>query len=249
MENAPVIRIMAHRVQPEYEEKYHNWSFEAYFPLFITIPGVEEIDYYNIVKENPQYNKTCIINHYENRSGQLKPRRDQRFLDIQKDQETTFGSRSDTVWFAAFQQIINFKKDSTTVTGNAIFEAENAPVIHLEGYAFSNPEQERYDSWFNKWGQEVFIPLIMRLPGLKEYTRYQLIEVESTGLSDFYRTKRSVEYPPYLSILTFENIKAFENYEKSLELAAFKSSLYTPFPLGLNYQWYVQYRLMRSWRK
>jgi hypothetical protein len=249
MESAPTIRINARRVQPEYEEKFFNWSLEAYYPLLITIPEIEEVDFYHIVKENPQYVKTFSINHYKNRSDQMKFRRDQRFRDVQKDLEATFGNRSEEVWFVAYEQIASFKNGSTTIAGKRIFEVENAPIMHLEGYAFSVPEQERFDTWFNKWGQEVFIPLIMRLPGLKEYIRYKLIDVEFTGLSDIYRTKRPVEYPPYLSIITFENIKAFENYEQSLELGAFKSALQAPFPLGLNYQWYVQYRLMRSWRK
>jgi hypothetical protein len=249
MENAPIIRITARRIQPEYEERFLNWSLGAYHPLLITVPGFEQIDDYRIVKENPQYTKTLTLFHYRNRAEQLKPRGDQRFLDVQKDTEITWASRSELIWMSSYQEISIFKENSVTAEKKALSKDENAPVIHLEGYAFSNPEQERYDTWFNKWGREVFIPLIMRLPGLKEYTRYKLIDVDSTGLSNFNRTKHPVEYPPRLSILTFENIKAFENYENSLELAAFKSALQAPFPLGLNYQWYVQYQLVKSWRK
>jgi hypothetical protein len=88
----------------------------------------------------------------------------------------------------------------------------------------------------------------MRLPGLREYTRYKLIDVDPKGLT-FQTTKRPIEYPPRFSILTFDNVKAFENYERSLELAAFNRAIEVLFPFGLNYQCYVQYRLIRSWRK
>jgi hypothetical protein len=41
----------------------------------------------------------------------------------------------------------------------------------------------------------------------------------------------------------------YEQHEVSLELAAFREAMKNPFPGGLNFQWYVQYRLMRSWEK
>jgi hypothetical protein len=249
MEDAPTIRIISRRLQPEYDEKYHQWLLGAYYPLLINVPGFEQIAHYRIVKENPQYNRQLGIFHYKNREDQLKPRSDQRLIDVQKDAETTFGGRYELLWFVAYQQIANYKRDTPKTATNEMPEVEDSPVIHLEGYYFSNPEQERYDTWFSKWGQEVFIPLMIRLPGLKEYIRYKLIDPGLTGLLDFNHSKRPIEYPTCLSIITFENIKAFENYESSLELAAFKSAVQAPFPLGLNYQWYVQYQLVKSWRK
>jgi hypothetical protein len=78
----------------------------------------------------------------------------------------------------------------------------------------------------------------MKLTDLREYTQYRLIEDAWKGVDDVYRTKRSVEYPSHLSILTFDNIKAFENYEKSLELAAFRYALNLTFPGALDYKCY-----------
>jgi hypothetical protein len=88
MENAPVIRIVARRYQPEYEERGFKWFLEAYAPLFITVPGYEEIEHYHIFRENPQYNKNLTIYHFENWSEQLKTRSDRRVIDIQKDTAT-----------------------------------------------------------------------------------------------------------------------------------------------------------------
>ena len=249
MENAPVIRIVARRFQPEYEERQLKWFLEAYAPLFITVPGYEEIEHYHIFKENPQYNKNLTIYHFENWSQQLKTRSDQRVKDISKDVETTWASRSETVWYVHYAQIASFKKDLTNPGGNSVPESKNSRIIHLEGYTFPNPEQETFDTWFNKLGKELFIPLLMKSTDLREYAQYRLIEDTWKGVGDVYRTKRPVEYPTYLSILTFDNINSFENYEKSLELAAFRYALNLTFPGVLDYKWYVQYQLIKSFRK
>jgi len=248
MENAPTIRIRTIRFKHEYEERYRNWLLEAYFPLLITIPGIEELDYYQTVKKNPIYAKNLSIFHYANQRTAVEIRSDQRWKDITKDAET-WGGRIETVWMPAYQQITIIKKDLTNQIRNPISEADKSMIIHMEGYAFSNPEQEIYDAWIDKSGQEAFIPLMMRLPGLREFTLYKLIDVDPTGLTDVFRTKRPVEYPSRLSILTFDNLKAFDNYENSLELAAYNRAIEAPFPFGLNYQWYVQYQLVRSYKK
>ena len=47
----------------------------------------------------------------------------------------------------------------------------------------------------------------------------------------------------------FGDIKSFETYAKSAALVAFNKALRTVFPYGLNYKWYVEYQLVKSWRK
>jgi hypothetical protein len=153
------------------------------------------------------------------------------------------------VWWVAYQLIRNFRNEETNSRESAVLNVESAPIMHIEGYALSQGDEERYETWFKKWGYELYIPWLMKLPGLKEYSWYRLINVESTGLPDFYKTKRAVEYPQYLSILHFENVSAYENYEKSIELAGFREAMKLPFPEGLDFKWYVQYQLTHSWRK
>jgi hypothetical protein len=60
---------------------------------------------------------------------------------------------------------------------------------------------------------------------------------------------REQEYPRYLSVIYFENMPDIDNYEKSTELAALQKSLRGVFPRGLNYKWYVQYQLTKSFKK
>jgi hypothetical protein len=44
---------------------------------------------------------------------------------------------------------------------------ENAPVMLLQGFRLSTEEQEKYSRWLSENGY-VFIPLFLRLPGLKD---------------------------------------------------------------------------------
>jgi hypothetical protein len=60
---------------------------------------------------------------------------------------------------------------------------------------------------------------------------------------------REWEYPDYISIIYFDDLAAFENYQSSPELIAFKKAICNIFPNGLNYRLYVQYQLVKSWRK
>jgi hypothetical protein len=250
MDNISVIRIQGIKIQREVEERVLKWRLEVYFPLLITIPGYEEIHWYQRIKGGPEYPKNLAIFHYTNRRSPVEVRSDQKWKDIQKDAETTWGSsRFENTWFPAYEQISSFNKDLTNQSRSLVTETEKPLIIHLEGYAFSNLEQEKYDTWFDKSGEEAFIPLLMRLLGLIEYNRYKLIDVDPTGLTTIQIEKHPIEYPPRLSILTFDNFRSFENYENSVEHTAFERAVEAPFPLGLNYQWYVQYQLMQSWRK
>jgi hypothetical protein len=103
-------------------------------------------------------------------------------------------------------------------------------------------QQEKYNKWFNEYGR-VFVLLFMKTCGLKgyDYLKYSGFTSQTQA--------RETDYPPYLSLFYFEDQKAFEHFEESHELVRFQSALRNIFPLGLNYKWYVQYQLVKSWRK
>jgi hypothetical protein len=52
-------------------------------------------------------------------------------------------------------------------------------------------------------------------------------------------------YPQDLSIIYFENLKAYEKFESSREYTGFRKALAAEFPGGLTYRWNVAYRVMR----
>lgn len=249
MENRPTISISAIKVKPEYEERHRKWRTEVYHPLLITVPGVTGIDSYQIVKQNPQYQNYLQINAYANRSEMVGSRNNQKYEDVVKDFVTTWASRSDLIWRAAYEPIKTFRSGLEKSEETVSLRIEDAPIMHMEGYSFSPNDRQKYEAWFTKWGYELYVPLLMKLPGLKQYSWYRSIDVESTGLPDYYKPKRPVEYPPYLSILHFENLEAYEHYEKSIELAGFRDHMNLSFPEGLDFKWYVQYQLIKSFRK
>ena len=248
MENAPVITISANRVQPEYSERFYQWVYEAYYPLRMKTTWLKGIEAYRIVKESPEYNLSMSIYQFESLNDLENAYNSPDWIATSKDRDTSYQrtARGERFWQAAYQLMKSFANEQTASPTNKGKGTDDSQIIHLEGYRLAPDEEERFDTWFTKWGYEVYIPLLMKLPGLKQYVRYKYAHV---NIPDTDKTKRYVEYPPYLSILTFENIKAFENYEKSLELAAYRSCIAAYFPKGLDFRWYVQYQLMRNWRK
>ena len=248
MESRPTIRIQALRTQPEYRERLRNWALEVYYPLIITIPEYQGIDYFQTVKENPQYERTYTVFYYANRTDMIKARSNPKAIDISKDVATWVG-RSEVIWFAAYELVRNFRNEETGSGGTFIPKVENVSLIQLEGYSLSPNDEEKFITWFAKWSFELYIPWLMKLPGLKEYSFYRLIDIGLNGIPDFYKPKRPIEYPRYLSILYFDKIESCENYENSIELAGFREAMKVPFPMGLDFKWYVKYQLLKSWRK
>jgi len=82
----------------------------------------------------------------------------------------------------------------------------------------------------------------MKQAGLKGYDYYKYV-----GVSVFHNIFEK-EYPTYFLAIYFENVKDFENFEKSNELAVCRKTLLDVFPMGFKYEWYVQYQLVKSLR-
>lgn len=115
--------------------------------------------------------------------------------------------------------------------------------MHIEAYRFSAGDAAKYEKWFAEYAFNIFIPLFMKLPGIKGYDHYK-----DTGIR-IAQAFREKDYPAYMSIAYLDNLEAFRNYEKSPELANFRKNLKNVFPDGKGYQWWVQYQLIKNWRK
>ncbi len=112
---------------------------------------------------------------------------------------------------------------------------EEKPVIHIAARSFKPEEEEKHNNYFEKWFYEAYVPRLGEVTGLKGADRYRIV-------------KESPRYPKYIQILQFDNLKAYEEYERSPDLAAMRTSFDANFP-GSDYRWFVQYQLARSWRK
>ncbi len=248
MENRPAISFSGYRPAPGVDSdvysRFQNWMTEVYTPLHMTIPGVTGIDQYVIVKENPEYPSVLHMRHFENikiyEDSFTNPER----IAVANELTAWIKRRVMVyVWACRFELIRSLRNERAREQGKEDTKIENAPILHIEGYQFRKEDQEKYANWLNDYALSSFVPLIMRLPGIKGYDCYKNIAIK--GLVE----AREWEYPDFISALYFEDMATFDNYSKSPELLAFQKAILNIFPNGLNLKWYVQYQLVKNWRK
>ena len=247
MEKSPVIDMIfvnfAPGVEDEIVQRYHKWIVEVYNPMMMKISGVTGSDRYTIIHKSPEYPSFGTVRHYENVIAY------ENYLKIPERKAVSEDLNSwvrrgvrEGVWSVAYELANSFRAGTASPAGRKDTRIENAPFMHLEACRMTPEEQEKYNKWFNEYGR-VFIPLFMKTGGLKGYDYLKKSSFSPAAQA------RETEYPSYLSILYFEDQKAFEHFEESPEQVSFQSALRNIFPLGVNYKWYVQYQLTQSWRK
>ncbi len=110
---------------------------------------------------------------------------------------------------------------------------EVKPIIHVIATECRPEDEEK----FNKWYDEIHIPLLLKFKGITEATRYRLIN-------------ETEEYPKYLAIYKLESQSAFEAYETSPELVAALAELKETWKEGgFESKWRVQYEVMKTWKR
>jgi heme-degrading monooxygenase HmoA len=246
VENNPAIFVTSASPVPGADavvwERHLRWANEVYMPLQMKIPECTGYDAYRVIREHPDYGIRLSLNHYHSL-------RDYKTAQEAAEQKAIIGEIEswrergirDQFWSAAFALLKSYRNRPVFNIDNRDTRIENAPIIHLEAYRLSAAELEQYLKWFNDFAGPVFMPLIMKLPGLAGYDWYK-----DTGL----RTRQGEwEYPEFFSLIYFENFEAFDNYTKSPELAGFQKALRSLIPRRLGYVWYIQYELTHSLRK
>jgi hypothetical protein len=249
MENRPVISISADGPAPgadsEVYKRFQKWGLEVYAPLNLKIPEVLGQDDYEIMRENREYPLRIHLPHYKNIKDWSAYYPSSIGTDISKELKSWHERGiSETIWSAAYALIKSFRSNSSSPSWQETTMIDKAPIMYLEAYRTSPEDQEKYYKWFNENVCNILMPLLLKMPGLMGYDWYQ-----DTGLRRVTQDIRESRYPKYLSIIYFENFKAYEDYEKSPELVAVQKSMRSVFTSGLNLKWYVQYQLVKSWRK
>ena len=93
------------------------------------------------------------------------------------------------------------------------------------------------DAKFNKWYNEVHIPLLFKYKGMKRVSRYQVMG----------ETK---DVPQYLAFYEFESKEALENLPKSPEFAvALEEMQDTWKDGGLDIKWMASYEPIKTWER
>jgi heme-degrading monooxygenase HmoA len=196
------------------------------------------------IPNRPEYPLFGGILHYENNEIRESYRKTPE-SQAMRGEITAWTKRGivDYIWRISYELIKSIRSGaiSSFKEGTII---DNAPIMHIEAYLLSPEEEEKYAKWLNEYGFNIFLPLFLKVPGLKGYDCFKCLN-DTKGSGEARETK----YPPFLSIVYFENQEAFENYTKSAELVVFQKGLRNVFPRGPVYKWYVQYKLNQSLRK
>ena len=96
------------------------------------------------------------------------------------------------------------------------------------------PEHEQE---FNKWYDEVHIPMLFKFKGMTSVVRYKL----SSGPADF---------PKYLAVYEFEDQKAFDDFSKGPEMAAARAEMNETWKgRAFEIKWRAQYEPLKTWKK
>ena len=88
---------------------------------------------------------------------------------------------------------------------------------------------------FNKWYDEIHVPMLLKIKGLTEVTRYKV--VTATG-----------EYPKYMATYKFESPSAYEAFETGPELIAAREEIAETWKENkFEIKWRVAYEPMKTW--
>jgi antibiotic biosynthesis monooxygenase (ABM) superfamily enzyme len=97
--------------------------------------------------------------------------------------------------------------------------------------------QPEVEEKFNKWYNEIHIPLLFKYQGMKKVTRYKILN--QTG-----------DFPTYLAIYEFESVPGYQGYANSKELADGRAEMNETWKEGgWDIKWRVQYEEMKTWEK
>ena len=100
------------------------------------------------------------------------------------------------------------------------------------------------DEKFNRWFDEVHVPLLLKFRKLKSVSRYRLAELRGEGVS---RYKPAEGWPQYLTIYEFEDLQAVEEYLTSAELEAARQEMQQTWKEGeVEVKWRAHYERINT---
>jgi hypothetical protein len=250
LDNTHIIGISAFDFQSiEDREKYIKWRGGAYTPMIMAKTAYAGIEHYQVVTENRDYPFTFTLTYFQNLEDRLNSLRTPEYIAYQKDMRTTYSGKYQYRWSTLYQLVKRVSAGGIAFDKDRDYSPEKAPVILLYGVSFPPDDWERYHQWFNDWGNSIYVPVLLKVPGVIEFSRFWLFSTSGGRSTPKPGDTLNTDYPQDLAIIYFENLKAYENFAPSREFAAFNKNLAAEFHNGLNYKWNAVYRLMGRWTK
>jgi len=110
---------------------------------------------------------------------------------------------------------------------------ETKPIINI----VATQCQPEVEEAFNRWYNDIHIPMLFKFKGIKKVTRYK-------RLSD------AEELPTYIATYEFDNQKDYEAYTTSPELAAARDEMNETWKQeGFEVKWQAQYEPIKTWER
>jgi hypothetical protein len=110
---------------------------------------------------------------------------------------------------------------------------DNKPVIITRWFGCPPEVEDKYNKWYN----EVHIPMLLKCGQIKRVTRYKMISDDES-------------FPKYMTIYEFEDLEAFERYDTSEARTAAHEEIKQSWPEGQpKYQskGRARYEVMKTW--
>jgi hypothetical protein len=245
METRPIITLAGRTIPPAVEEKYDKWSEGAYIPLYMKLPGMRGIDEYKIIKKNFELPSRLLIYHSDNLENRQKRAASRDAVATARDRQITFGM-VEHFFLSTYELERTFKKDELSAKVSNETIVNEAPIIHIEGYEIPANKYEKYEGWFNKWASRVYVPLLLEIPGVKACNFFRLVDYKDPR----YENVRFVEseMPRFISITYLQDSASAEEFNLSIQLAAFRRNMELEFPGNLKTIWNTEYELFASHR-
>jgi hypothetical protein len=241
MENAPFLGFAGLKFhQPEDHVRFGKWMEGAYMPLIARTGWVAALDRFRIIQDNPLYPDYVTFYSVDTLQSIKNLWDEKDTIAVERDIEKTFAGKCDWFSHALYRRLRSFIKEPA-----ARMKPGVVSVVSVEAYSLPFLGKTRYEAWFEEYGYDIFLPLIMKLPGIIAYNHYLLLDI---GFLNF-EIGPIPEQPPYLSVICFNDLEAYENYAKSKELGAFRVAIKAAVTGNIELKWDVQYQLVQSWRK
>ena len=108
---------------------------------------------------------------------------------------------------------------------------ETGRVINIVATECRSDEESK----FNKWYNEIHIPMLLKFKGVLGVTRYKLIGKDEGQAK-------------YLAVYEFKDARSYEAFQNSSELAAARDEMNQTWKSsGFNVKWRAQYESIKSW--
>ena len=253
MDDAHLVNISALTFKdPSDAEKHSKWGSAAYSPMAMSTGSVLAIEGHELVDKTGEYPESVPFMFFRNLEDYQTYMNSTEWAAYNKDIQATWGGKFEREWIAVYVLVKRFNNDQPGTVRNSEHTPQVAPILWLSGVNLSPEDWDRYNVWFNELGYPIYLPSLMRVPGIIEYSRWWLTNIRgwsgstSTPKPEITENKK---YPQDLSMIYFANFKAYQNFEISREYSAFRKALNAEFPNGLTYRWNVAYRVTSLWTR